>query len=167
MRKPVIGVVGTSNDSSPAVDVALKLGKLIALEGWIVLSGGRDAGVMRAVSRGAKEVPGSLTIGILPSQSSDVAPDIDVAIVTDLHNARNNVITLSSDVVIACGIEGPGTTSEIALALKNNKRVIVIGATEAARTFFEEVAGGKLIHVKTPEEAIQALLAVFTGGRRK
>jgi hypothetical protein len=77
---------------------------------------------IRAVSRGAKEVPGSLTIGILPSQSSDVAPDIDVAIVTDVHNARNNIITLSSDAVIACGIEGPGTTSEIPLCLAEEQQ---------------------------------------------
>lgn len=157
MRRPVIGVVGTGNNDSPAVEVAYNLGKLLALQGWIVLSGGRNAGVMKAVSAGAKEVPGSLTIGILPSRSSDIAPDIDVAIITDIHNARNNIIGLSSDVVVACGIEGAGTASEVALALKNDKPVIVIGPSESARTFFRELSGEKLITVQTPEEAIERL----------
>jgi uncharacterized protein (TIGR00725 family) len=156
MRKVLIGVVGTGNDISPAVQVAEQLGRLLALEGWIVLSGGRNAGVMKAVSKGAKQVPGSLTIGILPSRWSDVAPDVDIAIITDLHNARNNVIGLSSDLLIACGIDGTGTTSEVALALKNGKAVIVIGASETARRFFQELEGDELIWVDTPEEAIAA-----------
>jgi uncharacterized protein (TIGR00725 family) len=155
MRRPVIGVVGTSAENSSAVDVALQLGKLIAQQGWIVLSGGRNTGVMKAVSKGAKEVPGSLTIGILPSQSSDVAPDIDVAIFTDVHNARNNIITLSSDIVIACGIEGPGTASEVALALKNGKPVIVIAPSEIAAKFFNEISHGTIVNVQTPHEAIE------------
>ena len=45
---------------------AKSLGELIARQGWVVLTGGRASGVMDAASEGAKSVPGSLTIGILP-----------------------------------------------------------------------------------------------------
>ena len=45
---------------------------------------------------------------------------VDLPIVTDLGNARNNINVLSSNVVIACGM-GLGTASEVALALKNHQ----------------------------------------------
>jgi uncharacterized protein (TIGR00725 family) len=154
MRKPIIGVVGTSNDNSPAVDMALKLGRLIAQEQWILLNGGRNRGVMRAASQGAKEVPGSITVGILPSESAEISPDIDIAVITGIQNARNNIITLSSDVVIACGIEGAGTVSEVALALKNSKSVIAVNASAEAQNFFRQVGNNAVLHVQTPEEAI-------------
>ena len=96
----------------------------------------------------------SLTIGILPNPQAKVSPAVDVAIVTDTGNARNNIIVLSADVVIACGIDGAGTASEVALALKNRKHVVLLGVNEAAREFFTGI-GGKRIHIaETPEEAI-------------
>jgi uncharacterized protein (TIGR00725 family) len=152
-RKPVVGVVGTGANSGQAVANAKRLGELLAAEGWIVLSGGRNAGVMKAVSAGAKQ-KGGLTIGLLPTKASDVSPDIDVAIITDMNNARNNLIGLSSNVVIACGIDGPGTASEVALALKNDKNVILLGADAKAREFFKPLGGDKLFLADTPEQAV-------------
>jgi hypothetical protein len=91
---------------------------------------------------------------LLPSRASDVCPDIDVAIITDMNNGRNNLIGLSSNVVIACGIEGPGTASEVALALKNDKNVILLGADGKAREFFKSLGGEKLFLADTPEQAV-------------
>jgi uncharacterized protein (TIGR00725 family) len=153
-RKPVVGVVGTGDDSRPAVAVARTLGELLAREGWVVLSGGRNAGVMRAVNEGAKKVPGSLTVGLLPNAAAVVAPDVDVVIVTDLNNARNNVIGLSSNVLIACGVDGPGTASEVALALKNGKPVILLGVDDLTWDFFQRMEG-RLFRARTPEETVQ------------
>jgi uncharacterized protein (TIGR00725 family) len=152
----VVGVVGSGDDSRPAVAVARRLGELLAREGWVVLSGGRNAGVMRAVNEGAKKVPGSLTVGILPNAAAAVAPDVDVVIVTDLNNARNNVIGLSSNVLIACGVDGPGTASEVALALKNGKPVILLGVDDLTRDFFQRMEG-RLDLARTPEEAVQII----------
>lgn len=135
---------------------ARRLGELLAGDGWVVLSGGRDAGVMREVNRGAKSIAGALTIGILPSASSRVSPDVDVAIITEMHNARNNINVLSSHVVIACGLGGPGTASEIALALKAGKPVILLGADELARSFYRRLGGDRLIIAETPEETVAA-----------
>jgi uncharacterized protein (TIGR00725 family) len=136
------------------LEAAFRLGQLLAQEDWVILSGGRDVGVMREVNRGAKSVPGSLTIGILPSAAVTVAPGVDVAIITEMHNARNNINVLSSRVVIAFGDGGPGTASEIALALKAGKPVILLGADELSRRFFERLGTGKVIAVATPEEAV-------------
>src|SRR5690242_2134652 len=99
MRRFIVGIIGQGEDASP-VDEALAelLGELVAKERWVVLTGGRDAGVMRAAARGAKKVEGSLTIGILPDKRAVPSPDIDIVIVTDMNEARNNINVLSSDV---------------------------------------------------------------------
>lgn len=68
MAKTVIGVMGPGdNATKEECDSAFELGKLIANKGWILLTGGRNVGVMEAASRGAKEA-GGLTIGILPGK---------------------------------------------------------------------------------------------------
>ncbi len=157
-----IAVVGSGDDRmEPAVSRARLLGELLAREGWIVLSGGRDAGVMRAVNEGAKRVEGSLTVGILPSPEASVAPGVDVRIVTGLGNARNNLIVLSADAVIACGVDGAGTASEVALALKNGKPVILLGADDTARAFFRRLGGEKIITAATPEEAVERVRSIL------
>jgi uncharacterized protein (TIGR00725 family) len=138
------------------MDCARQLGELLAAEGWIVLSGGRNAGVMKAVSEGVKKRNG-LSIGILPNASSEVCPDLDVAIITDLNNARNNVIGLSSNVLIACGIDGPGTASEVALALKNGKKVILLGVDPTAHAFFIALGGQNVLVADSPQRAIQII----------
>jgi uncharacterized protein (TIGR00725 family) len=152
-RRAVVGVVGSGRDDRPAIDHARALGELLAGAGYVVLCGGRDAGVMRAVTDGAKAVPGSLTVGILPGADAAVAPGVDVAVVTDLGNARNNVIVLSSQVVIACGVDGPGTASEVALALKNGTPVILLGVSAATAAFFRSL--GAVRTADTPDEAVR------------
>jgi uncharacterized protein (TIGR00725 family) len=155
-RRPIVGVVGSGNDFAPAMDCARQLGELLVAEGWIVLSGGRNAGVMKAVSEGVKKRKG-LSIGILPNASVEVCPDVDVAIITDLNNARNNLIGLSSNVLIACGIDGPGTASEVALALKNGKKVILLGVDAMAQAFFSGLGGENVLVVDSPQRAVQII----------
>jgi hypothetical protein len=98
--------MGASEPSAGCLMAARELGRLLAERGWIVLTGGRPAGVMAAASAGAKEVPGSLTLGILPG-ASGAGPDVDVAVFTGMGDARNAINVLTSDVIVACGIEGP------------------------------------------------------------
>jgi uncharacterized protein (TIGR00725 family) len=158
-----IAVVGSGDDRmEPAVSHARVLGELIAREGWTVVSGGRDAGVMRAVNEGAKKVAGSLTVGVLPGPEGAVAPGIDVVVVTGLGNARNNVIVLSADVVVACGVDGAGTTSEVALALKNGKPVILLAADETSHAFFRRIGSGKVMTAATPGEAVELIRSLLS-----
>jgi uncharacterized protein (TIGR00725 family) len=48
------------NATAQAVEWASRIGALIAEQGWIVLSGGRNAGVMDAVSAGAHQAGGTV-----------------------------------------------------------------------------------------------------------
>jgi uncharacterized protein (TIGR00725 family) len=115
---------------------------------------------MAAACAGAKQVSGSLTIGILPDSRGGEGPDVDVAVFTGMGDARNAINVLTSDVVVACGVEGPGTTSEVALALKAGKPVILVGASAEARSFFRTIgpvleASGATDAVLLIEEALK------------
>ncbi len=133
---------------------AYQLGQLIAQRGWVLLTGGRNMGVMNAASHGAKATNG-LTIGILPTDDpNSISEAVDIAIISDMGNARNNINVLSSDVVIACGM-GAGTASEIALALKGNKKVILLNDNEQSKLFFKDVLPQNIYIVDNPGEAIK------------
>jgi uncharacterized protein (TIGR00725 family) len=151
--------MGAGEGAAPdEVTQARRLGELIARQGWVLLSGGRDAGVMREVNRGAKLVEGSLTIGILPDAKAQISEFVDVAIITDLGQARNNINVLSSDVVVACGRGGAGTASEIALAIKAGKPVILLAGDQASRAFFQTLTDHHLFTADTPEQVIEIIL---------
>ena len=158
-RRPVIGIMGANNPSPASLEAAGRLGHLVAEAGWVLLTGGRPAGVMEAANAGAKTVPGSLTIGILPSDpDGPVSSHVDVAVFTALGDARNAVNVLSSDVVVACGVEGPGTASEVALALKARRPTILLGASPVAREFFRVLPGADLLRdAETAEAVIQII----------
>jgi uncharacterized protein (TIGR00725 family) len=157
VRRVVVGVMG-AGDSALARDCALAelLGEEIARQGWVLLTGGRDCGVMAAANRGAKRVEGSLTIGILPSASGGVSPDVDVAVFTGMGNARDAINVLSSQVVIACGTAGPGTIAEVALALKSAKPVVLVAAPPSTVELFRGL-GGVVYSVESAEEAIRLI----------
>jgi len=144
------------------IENARELGRLIAREGWILLTGGRNVGVMHAANVGAKELNG-LTIGILPSaRDTDTSPAVDIAIYTGMGSARNNINVLSSEVVIVCGMSS-GTASEAALALRADKPVILLTDNQSARNFFPSLAA-KLLHiVDTPREAIELTKHLISG----
>ena len=152
MRRRVVGVMGAGAPRPEHYRAALELGRLVAERGWVVLTGGLPAGVMAAACAGAKQVPGSLTLGILPSTSGE-GPDVDIAVFTGMGEARNAINVLSSDVVVACGVQGPGTTSEVALALRAGKPVILLGASDEARAFFRGV--GQCLEAGNAEEAVR------------
>jgi uncharacterized protein (TIGR00725 family) len=158
-RRPVIGVMGASEAQSRTLHAARQLGRLAAEAGWVVLTGGRPAGVMEAACAGAKSVAGSLTIGILPTgPDGPVSEHVDVAVFTGVGEARDVINVLSSDVVVACGVEGPGTASEVALALKLARPTVLLAAAPAASAFFRTIAGRGMLHeVQTPESVIELI----------
>ena len=152
MKKTIIGVMGGGRAEAQTLDAAYRLGKLIAREGWVLLNGGRAAGVMEASARGASE-EGGLTIGILPDDRPGRASEyIDIPILTGIGDARNYINVLSSDVVVACPGRA-GTLSEIALALKNRRKVILLNF-DPGPAFASYAEEGLLFQVETPEEAI-------------
>jgi len=155
MRRRIVGIMGAARASPGSLEAARLLGRLIAERGWVLLTGGRPAGVMEAANAGAKEVAGSVTLGILPSAEGGVSESVDLAVFTDMGDARNVINVLTSDVVVACGVEGPGTASEVALALKAGKPVVLLCASAEAATFFRGVSrGDRLSEAATPAEAV-------------
>ena len=157
MTKFVVGVMGPGGGArEEGLSNARELGKLIAEEGWVVLSGGRNAGVMDAVSKGAKDA-GGLTVGVLPTGDRSGCSDaVDIAIVTGMGNARNNINVLSSDVVVACGM-GPGTASEVALALKSQKPVVLLNTGADSEKFFGNLCPDKVFTAGTPEQTVEII----------
>jgi hypothetical protein len=157
MRKTVIGVMGPGNGATTTnLENAYELGKYIAQQDWILLTGGRNMGVMDAANQGAKEANGT-TLGILPDEmEGGVSEAVDIAIFTGMGNARNNINVLSSHAIVACGI-GTGTTSEIALALKADKPVILLNKDETCRLFFQKLSKERMTIAETPKGAIQAI----------
>ncbi|MGK7958346.1 MAG: TIGR00725 family protein [Crocosphaera sp.] len=161
MRKKIIGVMGPG-DLATETDIknAYNLGKLIAQEDWILLTGGRNVGVMDAVNKGAKEA-GGLTIGVLPSNNTkNVSDAVDIAIMTDMGNARNNINVLSSDVIVACGI-GLGTVSEIALALKNKKPVVLFSEHQDSQQLFKNLAPNLTFMAVDTEQTIKFIKEII------
>lgn len=154
-KAAIIGVMGGGAASSEVISTAHRLGCLIGKRGWILLNGGRNSGVMEASARGAKET-GGLTIGILPdADRQNVSEFIDIPIVTGMGHARNSINVLSSDIVVACR-GGAGTLSEIALAIKSGKPVILLEYPKDK--YFEAFLTSGLLHqAATPEAAIEII----------
>lgn len=166
MEKPIIiGVMGGGNAASAIEKVAYELGRRIASEGWILLNGGRRSGVMEASARGAAE-NGGITVGILPDETTvDASNYIKIPIVTGMGNARNIINVLSSDIVVACS-GGAGTVSEVALALKCRKTVILLNF-DVEKTFADYRASGQLLCADTPEAVIRMIKNLRNMGETK
>ncbi|MBI4128723.1 MAG: LOG family protein [Parcubacteria group bacterium] len=161
-KKVIIGVMGSGKEAS-SFDIgrAFALGKLIADNGWVLLSGGIGDGVMDAASQGAKAA-GGLTIGIIPRLTSTVSKWVDIPIMTDMGSGRNNINALSSTVLVACGIRGAGTASEVALALKAGKHVVLLCCSQEANAFFG-MLGQERTHVaENPREAELIIREIVT-----
>ncbi|HEC76504.1 MAG TPA: TIGR00725 family protein [Thermoplasmatales archaeon] len=116
-----VSVIGGEQCSKEIYELAMEVGRRIAEMKAILITGGRG-GVMEAVCRGAKEKNG-ITIGILPSNDRKEGNKfLDYAIVTGIGYARNILVVLNGDIVIA--IDGHyGTLSEISFALEYGKPV--------------------------------------------
>jgi hypothetical protein len=160
MKRPaIVGVMGGARADVASCESAYRLGALIARNGWVLLNGGRNTGIMEASARGAAEA-GGWTIGILPDGHTDNASQfIRIPICTGMGSARNTINVLSSDVVVACP-GGAGTLSEIALALKHGKPVITIGYDLSL--FMHTYQGsGSLMAAATPEEVIARIRSII------
>jgi len=118
-----IGVIGGGECDEEIYRIAYRVGELIAERGHVLINGGLG-GVMEASAKGAKS-KGGLVVAILPRKKDFCNDFSDIRIATDMGHARNIIIVHSSDALISVG-GGYGTISEIAIALKEGKRVASI-----------------------------------------
>ena len=144
MYMTVVGVMGPGDTATEEdKNTAYGLGKLIAQQGWILLTGGRRYGVMDAAGRGAKAAGGTV-IGILPgADTGEMSGSVDIPIVTGMLAARNSINVLSSRVLFFVGMSS-GTASELALALKYNKPAILVSQNEDVVRVFQSMSLNKL-----------------------
>ena len=137
-----VSVIGGSSVRPETAAVAEELGERLANRGHTVVCGGLG-GVMEAVCRGAREAGGE-TVGILPTdRRSDANPHVTVPIATGLGHARNALVVMNGDAVVA--VDGShGTLSEIGMALVHGRAVAGLDT--------HDVAGVEA--VATPAEAV-------------
>lgn len=121
----IIAVIGGNNVPPEVFALAEAVGREIALAGAMLVCGGYG-GVMEAASKGASEAGGTV-IGVLPdSDRSLMNPYVTIPIVTGIGRARNLIIALTADAVIAVD-GGYGTLTEIGFALQHGKPVAGLG----------------------------------------
>ncbi|MCX7817337.1 MAG: LOG family protein [Syntrophales bacterium] len=159
-KPPIVGVMGGSDIKGNLLQEAYLLGEGIAKRGYVLLTGG-GPGVMRAASEGAWRA-GGLVIAILPNDRTHPMrgyPNefVDIPIYTGLMDARN-VINVKTPHVVVIMPGGPGTFSELALALKAGTPVV--GLHISPPDFIK----GNLYytHVKSVEEALVSVDKLLT-----
>lgn len=124
----LVSVIGGNKASPEILKEAEELGRGLAQRGLTIICGGLG-GVMEAVCRGARSA-GGRTVGILPGTRAAAANAyVDIPIPTGIGLARNAIVALSGEVVIA--VDGShGTLTEIGYALNFRKPVIGIRTWE-------------------------------------
>jgi len=154
-----IGVVGNKEVRTKSVwNTALEVGREIARSDAILVCGGLT-GVMEAAAKGAKEA-GGVTVGIIPGSAKNEAnPYIDIAIATGIGYARNAIIAATSDAVVVVG-GGPGTMSEIALALNIEKPVVALENSGGVADLLvgKRIDGRMVLSASSPMEAVKLAL---------
>ncbi len=153
-RKIIVGVMGPGESATPEDnEMAFELGRAIAKEGWVVLTGGRSFGVMDAAMKGARDVNG-LTIGILPDGNEQLASEnADIRIVTGMGSGRNYLSVLSSHILVVLGMAA-GTASEVSLAIKSNKKIILLNQDEITIRFFKNIGTYRILVAKDVQETM-------------
>ena len=159
--KKIIGIMGPAKATEKSMLDAYELGKYCAEQGYVTLSGGKKEGVMNEALRGAKEQKG-ITVGIMPTDDrSEYSDYIDIPIVTTYRSGRQIIEILSSDIIIACGIS-VGTSSEISLAVKPGKPIILVGMDDITNNFYKQlIPSNQLSIVKDYKEAIKVVESIF------
>ncbi|RDI70357.1 TIGR00725 family protein [Halopelagius longus] len=138
-----VSVIGGGTVTEEKLDVAAETGRSLARRGHTVVCGGLG-GVMEAACRGAKAENGR-TIGVLPTdRRADANEYVDVAVATGLGHARNALVPMNGDAVVAIGGSG-GTLSEIGFSFVYDRPVAGLGT--------HDVPGVEAC--ETPEEAVE------------
>jgi len=150
----MISVVGGNAAPPELLAQAEALGRELARRGCTVVCGGRG-GVMEAVCRGAR-AEGGHTIGILPGNSrGDMNPYVEFPILTGMGYARNVIVALSGEAVIA--VDGShGTLSEIAHALQHGVPVVGLHTWRFGHEGADDQA---IIRASDPQDAVEKAIA--------
>ncbi|EMA29352.1 TIGR00725 family protein [Halobiforma nitratireducens] len=146
-----ISVIGGGAITDEQRALAVAVGRELGARGHTVVCGGRG-GTMEAVCRGA-HAEGGETIGILPGDRREAANDfVDTAIATGLGHARNALVVLNGNAVIALA-GGVGTLTELGFAGIYDRPVVGLETHDVSDLSLEI----PLETVETPEAAVDAV----------
>lgn len=149
-----IAVCGGGRPDADDERIAEAVGRHIADADAVLVCGGRT-GVMEAAARGAAEA-GGLTVGLLPGdEAAQANAYIRLPLPTGMGEARNVLIVRAADAVIAIGGEW-GTLSEVALAMKIGRPVVLLGPSALTRELGLET-------VREPAGAVRRALELASG----
>jgi len=174
-KRPRVGVIGSGTEKYS--QLSEPLGRWLAGQGCDLINGG-GGGVMEAVSQAFAESPGRKgnIIGVIPASDSCDSPEgrsaytplqgypnawVDIPIYTHLPlsgasgkdiASRNHIIILSADMIVAFP-GGPGTRSEIQLALEYGKPLLILNPNHE----WDEFKNSRTPMMESQEEAIQWL----------
>jgi uncharacterized protein (TIGR00725 family) len=151
----VCGPGGTVADD--LVRLGTQVGELATNAGFDIVTGGLD-GVMAAAARGARNAGGRV-LGLLPGTDAHAGNEhLSMALPTGLGQLRNGLVVTAADAVIAVGGSW-GTLSEIALAARADKPVVVIRGWQV----MDE--SGQPVSIATAGDAEQAVAYVVAALR--
>lgn len=123
-----VSVIGGSDTTAQYRETAQRVGRQLAEGGHTLVCGGLG-GVMEAACRGATEQGGD-TIGILPGEDRSAAnPYVDVVVATGIGHARNALVVMNGDAVIAIDGSG-GTLSEIGFGAVYDRPIAGLGCDD-------------------------------------
>jgi len=134
-------IIGDSDADPNAIDLAERVGSMLASHAITVITGGRG-GVMEAATRAAVR-RGGTTVGILSStQMDDANPWCSIVIPTGLGHARNALTALAADMIVAVG-GGAGTLSELCFGWIHGRPIYLM---EGSGGWSDRLAGNTLDH---------------------
>ncbi len=147
----MISVIGGKTGSPQILTLAEEVGRELARNGVTLVCGGRT-GIMEAACRGARAAGGH-TVGILPginAREDPPNPYVEFPVFTGLGYARNSIVALSGEAVIA--IDGSyGTLNEIAYALIHDIPLVGLDTWEFA---YRAHDADKIVRVRTAADAV-------------
>jgi len=182
MRRPVVGVMGASNNDGLADSeqqrvkgLAENLGPAIAKQGCILVTGA-TTGFPNLVARAFRE-HGGFALGISPAENRAEHLDryglpeegVDVIIYTGFGYKGRNVINIrSADIVIIFG-GATGTLNEFTIAYDEGKIIGVLEGSGGVADHIREIIGfckkptrGAVLFNDEPARLIQQCLAALS-----
>ncbi len=149
-QKSVCVYCGSRDGANKAYASAAKsLGTLLAREGWRLVYGAGDVGLMGEVARAAQNAGGE-TFGVIPVhlvQREVGKTDLTHFVITETMHERKKVMIMNADAVVVLP-GGPGSLDELFEALTwrqlglHDKAIVVVnvdGYWDALKTLLDQV----------------------------
>ncbi len=171
MKICISGAAETGHCGFDALENAKELGREIIRQGAVITTGATTGFPMWS-AMGAKEVDGSISIGLSPATTEREHVEVyrlpldymDIIIYTGFgYSGRNLLLTRSSDaVIVGCG--RVGTINEFTIAFEDNKPVGVLEGVwetdEVIRNILEKGHRGmdNVVFDKDPKELVKKVI---------